>query len=163
MQCVGERDVRVCEHACGQRVRGVNCARERVVGRACGAADVMAVDRTAEAAEQRDAERATELIACLGDPGGNAGPLRRGGPDDQLGPEHRPPGATPIISTTVAAITSATFVPPDPKSDSLVLLDEYLAEGDHALPLPDHIPAKAAFATVQIDTTIYALSIASEH
>lgn len=53
------------------------------------------------------------------------------------------------------------FVPPDPKSDSLVLLDKHLAEGDHTIPVPDHIPPSAAFATVQLDTAIYTFSIAT--
>jgi hypothetical protein len=55
-----------------------------------------------------------------------------------------------------------SFVPPDPKSDSLLLLDDQLASGDHAVPIPDHIPPQAAFATVQIDTATYAFSIATE-
>jgi hypothetical protein len=55
-----------------------------------------------------------------------------------------------------------SFVPPDPKSDSLVLLDGQLGGGDHAIPIPDRIPPKAAFATVQIDKAIYAFSIATE-
>jgi hypothetical protein len=55
-----------------------------------------------------------------------------------------------------------SFVPPDPKSDSLLLLDDELASGDHALPVPDHIPPQAAFATVQIDAATYAFSIATE-
>jgi hypothetical protein len=55
-----------------------------------------------------------------------------------------------------------SFVPPGPKSDSLVLLDDQLGDGDHAIPVPDRIPPKAAFATVQIDTAIYAFSIATE-
>jgi hypothetical protein len=55
-----------------------------------------------------------------------------------------------------------SFVPPDPKSDSLLLLDDQLAAGDYAIPVPDHIPPKAAFATVQVDGAIYALSIATE-
>jgi hypothetical protein len=54
------------------------------------------------------------------------------------------------------------FVPPDPKSDSLLLLDDELAGGDHAIPVPDRVPAKAAFATVQIDAAIYTFSIATE-
>jgi hypothetical protein len=54
------------------------------------------------------------------------------------------------------------FVPPDPKSDSLLLLDDQLASGDHAIRIPDHVPPKAAFATVQVDGTIYAFSIATE-
>jgi hypothetical protein len=52
-----------------------------------------------------------------------------------------------------------SFVPPDPKSDSLVLLDERLARGNHTIPIPDHIPLKVAFATVQVDATIHAFSI----
>jgi hypothetical protein len=54
------------------------------------------------------------------------------------------------------------FVPPDPKSDSFVLLDDRLAGGDHTIPVPDHVPPKAAFATVQIDGPIYAFSITTE-
>jgi hypothetical protein len=55
-----------------------------------------------------------------------------------------------------------SFVPPDPKSDSLLLLDDQLAGGEHAIPVPDHVPPKAAFATVKIDAAIYAFSIATE-
>jgi hypothetical protein len=54
------------------------------------------------------------------------------------------------------------FVPPDPRSESLLLLDDQLASGDHAIPVPDHVPPNAAFATVQVDGTIYAFSIATE-
>jgi hypothetical protein len=56
----------------------------------------------------------------------------------------------------------SSFVPPDPKSDSLLLLDDQIADGDHAIPVPDHVPPKAAFATVQVDGAIYAFSIATE-
>jgi len=55
-----------------------------------------------------------------------------------------------------------SFVPPDPRSDSLLLLDDQLAGGDHGIPVPDHVPPKAAFATVKIDAAIYAFSIATE-
>jgi hypothetical protein len=55
-----------------------------------------------------------------------------------------------------------SFVPPDPKSDSLLLLDDQLTGGDYAIPVPDHVPPKAAFATVQVDGAIYAFSIAAE-
>ena len=48
------------------------------------------------------------------------------------------------------------------KSDSLLLLDNKLAGGDHAIPIPDHVPPKASFATVQIDAAIYTSSIATE-
>ncbi len=55
-----------------------------------------------------------------------------------------------------------SFVPPDPESDSLLLVDERLAGGDHAIPVPDLVPLKAAFVTVQVDTAISAFSIADE-
>jgi hypothetical protein len=55
-----------------------------------------------------------------------------------------------------------SFVPPDPKSDLLLLLNERLAGGDHVIPVPEHIPPKATFATVKIDAAIYAFSIATE-
>jgi hypothetical protein len=55
-----------------------------------------------------------------------------------------------------------SFVPPDPKSDSLVLLDDRLADGDYTVPLPDRVPPKAAFATAKIDAAIYAFSVATE-
>jgi hypothetical protein len=55
-----------------------------------------------------------------------------------------------------------SFVPPDPKSDSLVLVDDRLAGGDHTVPVADRVPPKAAFATVQVDAAIYAFSVAIE-
>ena len=54
------------------------------------------------------------------------------------------------------------FVPPDPRSDSLVLLDDHLAGGDHTVAVPDHIPPRAAFATVEVGAAIYAFSIATQ-
>jgi hypothetical protein len=55
-----------------------------------------------------------------------------------------------------------SFVPPDPRSDSLLLVDDRLAGDDHVIPVPDHIPRKAAFATVQVDAAIYAFSITTQ-
>jgi len=63
----------------------------------------------------------------------------------------------------VTAWWQTSFVPPDPKSDSLVLLDDRLPGGDHTVPLPAHVPPKAAFATVKIDAAVYAFSVATEH
>lgn len=63
---------------------------------------------------------------------------------------------------TVTVWWQTSFVPPHPKSDSLVLLDAQLAPGEHAIPVSDHVPPKAAFATVKIDAAIYAFSIATE-
>jgi len=55
-----------------------------------------------------------------------------------------------------------SFVPPDPRSDSLLLLDERLAAGRHVVAVPDLVPPRAAFATVQVDAAIHAFSIAIE-
>lgn len=57
---------------------------------------------------------------------------------------------------------TTSTVPPDPKSDSVILLEDLLAAGDHTIPVPDHIPRKRAYATVQIDAAIHAFSIATE-
>jgi hypothetical protein len=62
----------------------------------------------------------------------------------------------------VIAWWGTSFVPPDPKSESLLLLDDRLAAGDHTVPIPGHIPLKVAFATVNIDAATYAFSIATE-
>jgi hypothetical protein len=59
-------------------------------------------------------------------------------------------------------VVDTSTVPPDPKSDSLVLLDDRLAAGDHTIPVPIHIPPKRAFGTVQIDAAIHPFSIATE-
>jgi hypothetical protein len=37
-----------------------------------------------------------------------------------------------------------------------------LAAGEHAIPVPDLVPPRAAFATAQVDTAIYAFSIATK-
>lgn len=60
---------------------------------------------------------------------------------------------------TVTIWWQTSFVPPDPKSDSLQLLNERLPSGDHLIPLPGHIPPTAMFATVQTGTAVYAFSI----
>src|SRR5260221_55891 len=65
-------------------------------------------------------------------------------------------------AVNVTAWWGTSFVPPDPKSDSLLLLDDRLAAGDHTIPIPNQIPARAAFATVHVDAAIYAFSIATE-
>jgi hypothetical protein len=62
----------------------------------------------------------------------------------------------------VTAWWQTSFVPPDPKSDSLLLLDDRLAAGEHAIPVPELVPRRAAFATVQVDAAMYAFSIATE-
>jgi hypothetical protein len=65
-----------------------------------------------------------------------------------------------------------SIIPPDPKSDSLVLLDDRLASGHHTISVPDHVflpPRRspnspnlplAVFASVHVDGAIYNFSIA---
>jgi hypothetical protein len=60
----------------------------------------------------------------------------------------------------VTAWWTTSTVPPDPKSDSLVLLDAHLAAGHHTISVPGQVPPTLAYATVQIDTAIYPFSIA---
>jgi hypothetical protein len=62
----------------------------------------------------------------------------------------------------VTAWWQTSFVPPDPKSDSLLLLEDRLHAGEHAIGVPDDVPAQVAFVTCQIDAAIYAFSIAVE-
>jgi hypothetical protein len=65
-----------------------------------------------------------------------------------------------------------SIIPPDPKSDSLVLLDDRLASGHHTISVPDHVflpPRRspnspnlplAVFASVQVDGAICNFSVA---
>ena len=75
----------------------------------------------------------------------------------------------------VTVFWRTSIVPPDPKSESLVLLDDRLAAGDHAIPVPARVfieptapekvvvrPSEAVFATVQVDAAIYTFSISMD-
>jgi hypothetical protein len=59
----------------------------------------------------------------------------------------------------VTAWWQTSFVPPDPESDARVLLDAGLDVGDHAVPVPEEIPDRAAFAAVEVDHTIQTFAI----
>jgi hypothetical protein len=64
-----------------------------------------------------------------------------------------------------------SLIPPDPKSDSLILFDDRLPSGDHTIPVPGHIPPQAAtpggprpapwFATVHVGAAVYSFGIAA--
>jgi hypothetical protein len=62
-------------------------------------------------------------------------------------------------TVTVTAWWQTSFVPPDPKSDSLILIDHSRLDGLLAIPLPDVVPYQAAFVTVQLDDLTYAFSV----
>ena len=63
------------------------------------------------------------------------------------------------------------LIPPDPKSDSLVLFDGELPSGDHAIGVPAGFPPETAtpsgprpapwFATVHVGASIYNFGIAA--
>jgi hypothetical protein len=73
-------------------------------------------------------------------------------------------------AVTVTAWWRTALIPPDPKSDSLVLFDGRLPGGDHAISVPGHIPPQTQtptgprqapwFVTVQSGEAVYNLGIA---
>jgi hypothetical protein len=62
---------------------------------------------------------------------------------------------------TVTAWWQTSFVPPDPLSDSQVLVSERLSAGKHAIALPSKVPGKASFASIRIGRAIYAFNLAA--
>jgi hypothetical protein len=60
---------------------------------------------------------------------------------------------------TVTAWWATSFVPPEPKSTSRVILDEELRTGAHAIAIPDEVPAQASFATVSIGASAHAFIV----
>ena len=61
------------------------------------------------------------------------------------------------VKVTVYWITA--LIPPDPKSDSLVLHDGSLPLGDHAFEVPDAVSLEAAFATVSAGAAIWSFRL----
>jgi hypothetical protein len=55
-------------------------------------------------------------------------------------------------AVTVEAWWGTSFVPPEPKSTSLVIFDGRLGAGDHSIPLPADVPSEASFAGVTADS-----------
>ena len=60
---------------------------------------------------------------------------------------------------TVTAWWATSFVPPEPKSTSRVILDEELPAGAHTIAIPDRVPAQASFATVSIGPSVHAFIV----
>jgi hypothetical protein len=60
---------------------------------------------------------------------------------------------------TVIAWWHTSFVPPEPKNTSRVILDEELHAGAHTIPIPDEVPAQASFATVSIGPSVHAFIV----
>lgn len=141
-------------------------------------------DRKAELKEQIAAinPRVTFLEGLAGIPGliinQIQGGFTTGHQDLARAPGYAPGDRSIRLTLAVPAAVKVTawwwisIIPPNPTSDSLVLLHDRLASGDHAIPVPGHIPPLAAtpsgprpaawFATVQVDMAIRAFSIAAE-
>ena len=60
---------------------------------------------------------------------------------------------------TVTAWWHTSFVPPEPKSTSRVILDEELPAGAHTIAIPDEVPAQASFATVTTGPSVRAFIV----
>lgn len=60
---------------------------------------------------------------------------------------------------TVIAWWPTASVPPNPRSDSLVLIERRLPKGMHVIPLPDVVPHEVSFVTVQVDDAIWAFRL----
>lgn len=60
---------------------------------------------------------------------------------------------------TVTAWWHTSFVPPEPKSTSQVILDRQLPAGAHTIAIPDQVPAQASFATASIGPSVYAFIV----
>ena len=60
---------------------------------------------------------------------------------------------------TVTAWWATSFVPPEPKSTSRVILDKELPAGAHTIAIPDQVPAQASFATVSIGPSVHAFTV----
>jgi hypothetical protein len=59
----------------------------------------------------------------------------------------------------VVAWWATSFTPPEPRSTSLVLLDEGLAAGQHTVTLPEEVPPQASFVTVTAGDAVQALIV----
>jgi hypothetical protein len=57
---------------------------------------------------------------------------------------------------TVIAWWPTVSVPPNPLSDSLVLIEKRLAKGAHFIPVPHVVPHETSFVTVQVDDAVWA-------
>ena len=60
---------------------------------------------------------------------------------------------------TVTAWWATSFVPPEPKSTSRVIVDEELSAGAHTIAIPDEVPHQASFATVSIGPSVHAFIV----
>jgi hypothetical protein len=60
---------------------------------------------------------------------------------------------------TVIAWWHTSFVPPEPRSTSRVILDGELPTGAHTVAIPDEVPAQASFVTVAVGPSVHAFVV----
>jgi hypothetical protein len=63
-------------------------------------------------------------------------------------------------SVKITCWWQTSFVPPNPGSDSLVLVDETMSADGHTILIPPAIPPEASFVTVRIGKAIYCFGLA---
>jgi hypothetical protein len=63
------------------------------------------------------------------------------------------------LDVKVTAYWITALVPPDPKSDSLVLHEGPLPSGDHDFEVPDIVSLEAAFATVRAGAAVWSFRL----
>jgi hypothetical protein len=59
----------------------------------------------------------------------------------------------------VVAWWGTSFTPPEPRSTSQVLVDDWLPAGEHTVALPDEVPPVASFVTVAAGEAVQALIV----
>ena len=62
-------------------------------------------------------------------------------------------------NVTIIAWWHTSFVPPEPRSTSRVVLDEELDTGAYTITIPDDVPTQASFATVSIGPSVHAFIV----
>ncbi|HEY9292337.1 MAG TPA: hypothetical protein VIP98_13720 [Microlunatus sp.] len=60
---------------------------------------------------------------------------------------------------TITAWWATSFVPPEPKSTSMLVWEGELSAGSHAIPLPERIPSQASFVAVTVGSSVHVLTV----
>ena len=59
----------------------------------------------------------------------------------------------------VQAWWHTSFIPPEPKSTSLLVFEGQLETGSHSIPLPAEVPSEASFVTVAVGSAVHAFTV----
>jgi hypothetical protein len=88
-------------------------------------------------------------------PGGPSGASVEYDRDDRVVRIDLPAGARAVVT----GYWGTAFVPPDPESDSEVVLDRRLDAGSHTVALPAHIPSVASFVVVCLGEEVHPFEV----